>query len=471
MTSKFFERNKKKSLLALLLLFLRERKALSILLLLVILASGVFLSPSSLLLRMPGGARFAAGIAWIAQKAGVDVSRWGMLPPGRRSFSELEAAFQAAKEAGARGIGWGSFFGGRGGSGASGAGAAGGEVAAGSVGYVVGSQSDLQAESASGAGAAGGPSGVRGAVTDQARGADANTVTLSPGDVGGQREGFVQSAFAGGFMNGLLGGGAGAAGSQGLLSGGAYASRDFFNGGTLAPAPGNSDLAKAGLDGVQPAGVPNGRIMGAAKGKLSMARALRIDAAARQGAARAEALSGPHMAFVQLAEGRGRAVIATTPNCQPPSCPAEYAATNTGAIYDGNGVDGAGSNILTAPAIDGLTSPNVPDAGQATGMQNTAEQYSKDAQTCQALDDTSDPNSYGSQELALNQKMQNLSNQFKAADCGSGGCSQSKLDYCNGLGDQMKSACRSYQSVRCAHTKACPLTADQSCGDAADTCN
>ena len=50
-------------------------------------------------------------------------------------------------------------------------------------------------------------------------------------------------------------------------------------------------------------------------------------------------------------------------------------------------------------------------------------------------------------------------------------CSQSQRDYCHGLGDKMKKACTKYQSVRCAHTKACPLTADQTCGDAADTCN
>src|SRR4051812_48387999 len=64
----FLQRNKKKSALALLLLFLRERKILVLLLLLLFMASSVFLTPSSWLTGLPGGARFAAGVAWMAGK-------------------------------------------------------------------------------------------------------------------------------------------------------------------------------------------------------------------------------------------------------------------------------------------------------------------------------------------------------------------------------------------------------------------
>src|SRR3569832_1231449 len=84
----FLQRNKKKSALALLLLFLRERKILVLLLLLVFLASTVFISPSSWITGLPDGTRFAAGVAWLAGKMGVDVSRWGLGGPGKHSNTD-----------------------------------------------------------------------------------------------------------------------------------------------------------------------------------------------------------------------------------------------------------------------------------------------------------------------------------------------------------------------------------------------
>ncbi|MEQ1902523.1 MAG: hypothetical protein ABL866_17540, partial [Devosia sp.] len=72
--STFLEKNKKKSALAALLLFLRTRKTVVALLLLVAIASFLFVSPSNLLLSIPGGDRAAAGMAWLAGKVGVDTS-------------------------------------------------------------------------------------------------------------------------------------------------------------------------------------------------------------------------------------------------------------------------------------------------------------------------------------------------------------------------------------------------------------
>src|SRR4051812_31165272 len=133
----FLEKNKKKSLLALLLLFLRQRKLLVLLFVLLLGASMLFM-PSSWVTSFPGGARFAAGVAWIAGELGVDVSRWGIGSEGRRSYADLLEAFRHAKagEGNGRGAGWGAFFG-RG----AGSGGAGTES---SLDLVKGSRSDLE---------------------------------------------------------------------------------------------------------------------------------------------------------------------------------------------------------------------------------------------------------------------------------------------------------------------------------------
>ncbi len=460
MKSNFLSRNKKKSLLAALLLFLRERKVLTLLVFLVFIASSVFLSPSYWITGLPGGTRLAAGVAWIAGKMGVDVSQWG-LGGGRHSFHDLTAAFASAKANSGKGaIGWGAFFG----LGRSPVAAEGGQD---SLGFVKGSKSDLESrrassKAASGAGAGAADSGVAGAVSPEEAKADknANVVALGPNDVGGEREGWVRNAFAGGFVGGLLGGAvAGAAGGgEAALSGGPFASKGFFAGKGGAAADPNG-LAKNGLSTLTPIAVPKSRIQGAANGKLSSYRSNALQTRAMQGAAAASSI-GDNRAFTQLAEGRGRAALATTPNCTPPGCPGEFATTNTGAVYDGNRVGGAGTGLIIAPTVDGVQTPNIPDAGIAQGYENQANQMDADAKKCQALDAQ-----YGPTELSLNQQMSSLSEQFKSAGCGSGGCSKSKANYCKGLGDRLKSTCNQYMNARCSHTHACPLTATANCSN------
>ena len=63
--STFLENNKKKSLLALLLLFLRGRRTVTALFLVVALASFLFITPSSYVIRFPGGTRVAAVVRQI----------------------------------------------------------------------------------------------------------------------------------------------------------------------------------------------------------------------------------------------------------------------------------------------------------------------------------------------------------------------------------------------------------------------
>lgn len=451
--STFLEKNKKKGALAALLLFIRTRKTVTALLLLVALASFLFISPSNLILSFPGGARVAAGVAWIAGKVGVDTSKWG-LAGGKRDYGDLLAAFRAAKEGGGK-AGWAAFMRGD----ADAARRAGG--ATGSLGFVKGDAKDLE-----GAGGSEGklpkPGSVAGVLNpdDAKNTADGEGVALSDGDLSGEREGLVKSAFAGGFGSGF-GGGSGAGTAGGGLSGGSFAGAGFFGGGQGAASGKLGDIVKGGLEGIktQPGkGVP---IKGGAEGRLSKSRASEINARTGKGMVRTHTISGQR-AFVQLAAGRGRAAISVAPNCTPGSgCPGEFASTNTGAVYDGNTITGDRTDILTVPEIDGIETPNVPDTGMADDYIAQAEKMDADAKKCRELDEQ-----YGPQELAFDKQQEELSRQFDSMGCGQGGCSKSKAKRCQRLGDQMKQLCRDSMTVRCKHIRECPLTANNNCSPA-----
>lgn len=461
--STFLEKNKKKSALAALLLFIRTRKTVTALLLLVALASFLFVSPSNLLLSFPGGARVAAGVAWIAGKVGVDTSKWG-LAGGKRDYDDLLAAFRAAKDGGGK-AGWAAFM--RGGEAADAARlAAGGN---GSLGWVKGSAKDLEASGGSGANLPK-PGAVGGVLNpdDAKNTADGDAVALSDEDVGGQGEGLVKSAFAGGFGSGFGsgfgGGGPGAGGgaaSGGFLSGGAFAGSGFFGGGKGAASSKLGDLVKGGLEGIKAQPGKGVQITGAAKGKLSSGRPSTINARASKGLVGTHTISGQR-AFVQLAAGRGRAAISVAPNCTPGTgCPGEFASAQTGAVYDGNSISGGGTDILTAPEIDGIDTPNLPDTGMADDYIAQAEKMDADAKTCREKDDL-----YGPQEREYDKRQEELSRRFDSMGCGQGGCSKKKAKRCKALGEDMKQLCRESMTVRCKHMRECPLTANNNCSPA-----
>lgn len=355
MAPKFLERNKKKGLLAALILFLRRGKTVPLLLLIVMLASALVATPSYFLIDLPGGSRLAAAVAWAAQKAGVDTSGWGL--GGKRSFSELTSAFRAAKTAGsARSIGWGTFFGRPPELGVPN-----------SLEMVKGSRKDLE-------GMAGGPAGgasVKGVLTPEdakaMRGADG--VAISAGDLGGEREGFL-----GGVMKGLFGGGGGGA----EVLGGAFAGKGFFSG--RAGAGGRADdRERAALDSVGKVNVPRSSIAGGTAGRLSSMRAREINARALAGGKAAKSL-GSNLSLTQLAEGKGRATLAVD-ECVPPACPHEFAAAQTGAIYDGNALDNVGvlsSGTDTPPSVPVDETGGAGDASQLAECSATVQQCMKD---------------------------------------------------------------------------------------------
>ena len=490
----FLQRNKKKSLLALLLLFLRERKILVLLLLVLLLASTAFL-PSSFYTAFPGGARFAAGIAWIAGKMGVDVSKWGLGPADRNSYQDLLAAFRAAKAG--SGAGWGVLFG-------RGAGATG--AVPNSLDMVKASRSDLDGglngkKGKDGKGD-GSDSAVQGVLdpADARANKDGDAVAISDGDLGGEREGMVKSAFAGGFMNGLLGGGSGSGsgggtggltglggfggsggrgvgglGGDAALSGGAFAGKNFFK--SSGGAAGTNSLDKAHIAlGFTATSTPHGKVGGPAKGALSAIRSKAVDAKALTG--EATKVAGGSRAFTQLADGRGMASLATGPACTPPACPGEYSAVTSGTIYDGGPNGGKTTFLGDPPDLGGGSNGNtntpggtlgngidlkIPDGGDAQKLIDDANKMQAEVDKCKALDAQ-----YLPQENSLNAQMTALSDQFKSADCGGGGCSKSKLKHCNAIGDQLKAKCNEYMNVRCSHTHACPLTATQNCSNECD---
>lgn len=455
--STFLEKNKKKSALAALLLFIRTRKTVTALLLLVALASFLFISPSNLILRFPGGTRVAAGVAWLAGKVGVDTSRWG-LAGGKRDYSDLVAAFRSAKEGGGK-AGWAAFM--RGADAEALRRAAG---STGSLGFVKGDAKDLEAAGGSGANLPK-PGTVAGVLNpdDAKNTADGESVALSDEDLTGEGEGLVKSAFAGGFGSGFgsgFGGGSGAKG--GGLSGGSYASSDFFGTGKGAASGKLGDVVKGGLEGISAQPGKGVRIKGGAEGRLSRARASSIDARARRGVAGTHTISGQR-AFVQLASQRGRSAISVAPNCTAGSnCPGEFASVNTGAVYDGNAITGDRTDILTAPQIDGIDTPNLPDSGMADDYIRDAENMTRDAEECRKADDK-----YGPKELELSKRQEKLSNEFEALGCGQGmSCSKknkSKIKKCAAWGDQMQELCRESMAVRCEHIRACPLTRGNPC--------
>lgn len=456
----FLDKNKKKSALAALLLFLRTRKTVTALLLLIALASFLFVSPSNLLLSFPGGARVAATVAWMAGKLGVDTSQWG-LAGGKRDYGDLLAAFRSAKEGGGK-AGWNAFM--RGGAGADGGLGIGGGT--GSIGFVKGNARDLEALGGSGANLPK-PGSVEGVLNpdDAKNRGEGEGVALSEEDVAGEREGMVKSAFAGGFGSGAFGN----TGGDGNLSGGAFAGSNFFGkggpgagggfgGGAGATTGKLGDIVKGGLEGIKAQTGKGVQVQGAAKGQMSASKASTISMRTNKGLVGTHTISGQR-AFVQLAAGRGRAAISVSPNCTPGSgCPGEFASTNTGAVYDGNTISGDRTDILTAPEIDGISSPNLPDSGMADDYVRDAEKMEADAKKCRELDDK-----YGPQELAYDKQQEALSNQFDSMGCGQGGCSKSKARACQRMGDQMKALCRASMGVRCQHIHECPLTAKNNC--------
>ncbi len=402
--STFLEKNKKKGALAALLFFLRTRKSAAALLLVAALVSFLFAGPSNLLLSVPGGVRMAAGAAWLAGKAGVDISKWG-LAGGKRGYSELLAAFREAKDGSGK-AGWTAFMG------APGAGGVG------SVDFVKGDRKDL--EVALGGAKLPKPGSVAGVLnSDDAQNlGEGEGVALSESDVSGEREGLVKSAFAGGFVSKSGGGGA-----EETLSGGAFASSGFFSGGKSATSGKLGDVLKAGLEGIAASPGKGVAIAGGARGRLSASKAAAMQGRITKGLIGSHTISGQR-AIVQLAAGRARASVAVA---SASSCPGECAATATGVIYTGKV---AGAGVL---ATDNESAPAVSPAANIPSMADPAKLI-ECMDTVMKCETNKQPDTRHLGEI--NTRLTGLVGQMLGA-CGD----PCHCGTCNGLKGQIKSLC------------------------------
>jgi len=411
--SKFLERHKKKGLLALLLLLFRQRKVLTALLLVVVLLSLVFIAPSN--------------FNWVAAKLGMG----GVFGSsgGAGSFAGVKAAFRAARDG--RDLSWSAIFG---------WGTA--APAASSVGLVRGDAAEF--------GLAGAPSAARAARSvngilnrDDAKRAGPG-VSLDDADLAGERAELLARADRSPNQHAGPGGAA-------------YVGRDFFAGDRSAGTRLGDNIKNA----IAATSIPNtggGKIVAGSPGRLSPMRAAKISYETRQALNRNITAPGQG-AFAQLAEGRSRSMMARDPNCTAANgCPAEYAATNVGAAYDGNKIGPSAPQVIAAPEVDNASVVSVPGDSLLQGYFGDAEQAQQDAQNCKEAD-----KQYTPREQYLSAQLQKKADDLNAMSCNSGGCSQSKARRCRAKGVEMHNVCLEYYSVQCAHINACPLTKPDGC--------
>jgi len=359
MTQTFFERNKKKSFLGLLLLFLRERKALALLLFVLLLGTLLLASSSDLLLHMPGGARLAAGLAWTAQKAGLDVSKWG-LGAEKKSFRELMSAFRAAKEGGAH-VGWSSFFG------RPPEGVVGG---ADSLGWIRGTRKDLESLSGGQGGGnkrgfGGGLKGILSPAESKAN-PNQNGVALTGEELAGQRQALAEF---GGDPNGDL-------------SGKAFVGKGFFSGGKVSTAANLQGRLRSQLANTSVATAKTSSV-----GKSNRMAAMTFNQTSKAQSGKAINSLSIAYAVTQLASEEALVTIGNE-NCSPPACPEEFASTAMGSFYDGNGNN---PSILSNPSSTGGTDSTDFTTPDTTGITDDAAKIAECTSKLQACVDAKTP--------------------------------------------------------------------------------
>ena len=250
------------------------------------------------------------------------------------------------------------------------------------------------------------------------------------------------------------------------MSGGAYADRNLFSG------AGGADsspilLGQTSVGSGSDVTTPQWAVKAGFRGHLSKAAMTAINTRTLAAASAATALKG-NKGITQLVEAKGRATFVQQ-GCGNGSCPGEFAATNSGAVYDGNATTGDGTDILLAPTDPVGTS--VPSGALASSYEQIAETDEQNDMTCSNLDNT-----YLGQEHTAHDQILQAANAVASAGCGSGGMKLSQIvmnpisfffgkkKKCKGLISNLKSACSNYQDLKCNHMNSCPLTAGMSCG-------
>ncbi len=433
--SSFLERHRKKGLLAFLLLLLRRHKVLAPLLLVVVLLLFIF-TPLNLLglslqalSRFPLGSQVASGLAWLSSRLG---------GRGERPFSDLLAGFKAARQD--KNSGWGMFL--REAGGGAGLGPSSVEMVRGNP------------EGPGGEGLAAklkGEEPVKGVFDPEEAGDSEVDLSREELVAGGQGP---ESGFAAGAGKAWAGG---SNPTLAMFGAGAYAGRGFFDGSAAAF---KTDARGSALESTSVPRAGSLRVR-AEEGRLSRKN---LDKArtSLQAASHRVQVRPSKKAFTQLADGRARAMMARDPLCTATNnCPPEYAAVNTGAVYDGNLVGPGSGGVLATPDLGGdlLPNPNIPSDSNLQKLDQEARKMQQDAEACKRSNEkylgsggTPGPVTLKQQEITQ------LSKKMVAKDCGGGGCkSKKKAKDCKKLVDRMKQACRSLDGDMQAHYKDCPI--------------
>ncbi|MDD5656408.1 MAG: hypothetical protein PHF00_04040 [Elusimicrobia bacterium] len=423
--SKFLRRNRKKGLFALLLMLLGERKAVLPLLLVAVMLSFVFVAPENF-----------AGNVWVRTRAAAWVgARLGLSDAAH--FADLLRAFRSAQSA--RSLSWSEIFS-RGG-GADGAPASSVALVRGAAAEfgLVGGASRGQARS------------IRGILTPEDAGQGARGVALD--------EESLARALAG---EALRGGRA----DDSALGGPAYAIRKTV--GIAGAGTGVADNVKEAFDGVAVADAGSGRGIAGSPGRLSRMAAAKLSLELRRAVTRNYAASG-RSAFAQLADGRARTQMAAEPACKGANgCPSEFAATNVGAVYDGNRVGASAPKIMTAPMVDGDKGVGgVPGEAQMRGFADEAQQTQDKVGRCSLAERTYSPLE---QDVSTQLKQRRDNFQSSCTGGGTASCSMARYRGCLDKGREIIRLCRRFYSLQHQHCMACPLTAEEGCSDSQEEC-
>jgi hypothetical protein len=159
-----------------------------------------------------------------------------------------------------------------------------------------------------------------------------------------------------------------------------------------------------------------------------------------------------------LAQARQRASMARAPDCTAANgCSNEFAATNMGAVFDGNQAGAGTPSALSAPRVDGTSLPAGAEA-RGAGKVDEAEQTRQDLQTCQKADAD-----YSARESELAVDLQKKIEQYRSLGCPPLWGSESRRRLCADKAAQVLGSCRIYNATRCTHIEICPLTSAEGC--------
>lgn len=432
MASQFLKKNKKKGLLAALLLFFQRGRGIGPILVLIGLLSFIFMAPPTVLSRFPFAAKILAKLGF---RSGIGHG------DGMFLQEQLANALRAARAR--RQLRSGGGFFGRDGKGVGQYGKNSTDMIRGGKGFM----EDGAGRTYDGVGKGAGES-VDGVLRPEDANKMEDGVALTEEDM---REGMMKNAMAKHFGEGGIGE-IGALGDRGRLK-----MMKGLDSGGRGPSATTGARAAASDDGLLANALDKKRVPDAggrslsarAGGRLGWRRFRKISARMNK-ALNSPRSAGRNTAMFQLAEGRAYSIAAAPPpgNCDPGTCPAEFASTAAGVVFDGGDL---GGEILSAPEF-GDPGVNIPDQSEIDSLIDEANQMEEDAKKCEEAEDT-----YGSQERTHMEEIQRLSDEMAAGACNVGGCSKSKYKRCTAIGNQMKVECREYNIVARKKADACPL--------------